>query len=1114
MIEIIDNQLDLETIFWRVWRDKYLLNLILFHVKNHTIEFVSTSYFNLGNRVKISDVSSLRWICKHKAWPILKDILVNNRYLTMTKKAVIECIKICTCKETLKLLYQKRKDEMEIINLVECAAERNSLVALETFTEIGVPASNYAMDVALINGNIQAIEYLHTHRKHDGYSESLIIRNACISNSNRDKVFRLVIDKLSVDLSQLSIKFAQQENSKVLFGNFYQMNHENRELLMKYDLVAQKSLDSLISVMETKMIVESYSVRDLQCLIKTIYYCQGKDIPSQVQESLNNSTSGGGDGSLNDRDVHKKLIVDILCKIILFPHVLLYYKFNTICTRVAIKFRDFELITMLYSLFSKKKDKGDFNSFCLAIFKTSYNLMSVKFLNMIAHIPYNDYKSARILDASTDPIYPLENRVIHFDEERKNEIIQFFQTLIKSPNVTLGAGWVIPIKRLLLLGDKQTIFTVFNLPNFPVHMVKDPLYRPIIHSGIYNSMDIEKLEYFHQFFTANQCETTILFATMLIKKTANQCYLLKSNQMKFQFIEKFIKLCPINLGTHISMSIIVECLEFDFSQADQIKEIFEIVSKSSLDSSIHHAQLVNIFSELIFKKSIELSSIPLMDIFSKNDLYGWVKTHYIYIQPLTISNCPNIVDFHYHLLSKLEGIDSKEPLNREFLSTTLLLDYIPSNHLTTLIEGYSRYFTFCHSSQKNLVKHALGYANLSLLKFVNSNFPNFQFIHNEYLEFYSKNITLPSSSSLPSSTTNDTQWNLDMLLYLVENQRLYSMAKGWSNIFDYYLKSNNRVLIETVLAIFIKNSLYLGTVSTSGQPNLITFDQELRISNSAVGITLIHNLPISFEVLVENFRLFWWDERVLEHVALYEGKKYIQEDFTKLYAVYSAKKLNIIQKANATRKPCNLGDAIEKKDYNRLLVSGAFQQFVNVLKKERIYIRTRTVQLDSRSHRSLAKYATVDMLKLLRELEVHINYNSILPVIVKKGKLEVLKYLLGDNDIRKTLKALDIKTLIYKGHLQMIQYLYIHHESLIKLDDSQVTWQFNTTFTSGHLPIALFLLSRYPKHCYLSPTLIQDSLENGCVNVFKYLKSTNQLPKNVTLKTQSYRPILEFYLKK
>ncbi|KAN0038502.1 hypothetical protein ACTA71_000680 [Dictyostelium dimigraforme] len=107
---------DNEILFWKVFKNVVLRNLIFKVMGEQVIEYDDIKKYYIGNRVKFSNITSLGWISKKKLWTILKDKLIGNQYLKINKKGLSNFFKYCNEDlETIQLFYKFKKKEINSI---------------------------------------------------------------------------------------------------------------------------------------------------------------------------------------------------------------------------------------------------------------------------------------------------------------------------------------------------------------------------------------------------------------------------------------------------------------------------------------------------------------------------------------------------------------------------------------------------------------------------------------------------------------------------------------------------------------------------------------------------------------------------------------------------------------------------------------------------------------------------------------------------------------------------------------------------------------------------------------------------------------------------------------
>ncbi|KAN0024037.1 hypothetical protein ACTFIV_008430 [Dictyostelium citrinum] len=104
-----------EILFWKVFKNVVIRNLIFKVMSEQVIEYDDIKKYYIGNRVKFSNIKSLNWISKRKIWAILKDKLISNQYIKISKKGLSNFFRYCKDLDTIKLLFQLKKNEINSI---------------------------------------------------------------------------------------------------------------------------------------------------------------------------------------------------------------------------------------------------------------------------------------------------------------------------------------------------------------------------------------------------------------------------------------------------------------------------------------------------------------------------------------------------------------------------------------------------------------------------------------------------------------------------------------------------------------------------------------------------------------------------------------------------------------------------------------------------------------------------------------------------------------------------------------------------------------------------------------------------------------------------------------
>ncbi|KAN0019390.1 hypothetical protein ACTFIU_002598 [Dictyostelium citrinum] len=123
-----------EILFWKVFKNVVIRNLIFKVMSEQVIEYDDIKKYYIGNRVKFSNIKSLNWISKRKLWAILKDKLISNQHIKTSKKGLSNFFKYCKDLDTIKLLYQLKKDEINsITDPINESIENENALSLKHF---------------------------------------------------------------------------------------------------------------------------------------------------------------------------------------------------------------------------------------------------------------------------------------------------------------------------------------------------------------------------------------------------------------------------------------------------------------------------------------------------------------------------------------------------------------------------------------------------------------------------------------------------------------------------------------------------------------------------------------------------------------------------------------------------------------------------------------------------------------------------------------------------------------------------------------------------------------------------------------------------------------------
>ncbi|KAM9995316.1 hypothetical protein ACTFIY_001503 [Dictyostelium cf. discoideum] len=132
---INNNDNNNEILFWKVFKNVVIRNLIFKVMSEQVIEYDDMKKYYIGNRVKFSNLISLNLISKNKLWTILKDKLISNQYIRIDKKGLSKFFINCNEDlDTIKLLYKFKKEEINsIIDPINQSIECENEISLKYF---------------------------------------------------------------------------------------------------------------------------------------------------------------------------------------------------------------------------------------------------------------------------------------------------------------------------------------------------------------------------------------------------------------------------------------------------------------------------------------------------------------------------------------------------------------------------------------------------------------------------------------------------------------------------------------------------------------------------------------------------------------------------------------------------------------------------------------------------------------------------------------------------------------------------------------------------------------------------------------------------------------------
>ncbi|KAK5578449.1 hypothetical protein RB653_008120 [Dictyostelium firmibasis] len=189
----------METVFWKVWRNKFIRNQILFKIKPREINFGKyRRYYSLCDRIDYNLITSLEWMVDKKQYSMIKDKLKcennndssnNQSYIHITNESIIKLIKSCNDEDTFHILFKMRRYDLERVDLIIESIKQGSMFALSTFIKLygGVESvkleyqNSPLLDEALKIANFEISNYLIECGLTE-YTESMLIKNSLYIN--------------------------------------------------------------------------------------------------------------------------------------------------------------------------------------------------------------------------------------------------------------------------------------------------------------------------------------------------------------------------------------------------------------------------------------------------------------------------------------------------------------------------------------------------------------------------------------------------------------------------------------------------------------------------------------------------------------------------------------------------------------------------------------------------------------------------------------------------------------------------------------------------------------------------------------------------------------------
>ncbi|KAN0034205.1 hypothetical protein ACTFIV_000694 [Dictyostelium citrinum] len=176
-----------EKLFWKIWRNIVLNNIIFDFLTEEPIEFTNILEFHFCNRIKFKYIKSLKWMVKRNQWALLKDKLISNTPITYKN-----------INSAINLLVEKCKDN------------ENASTILETFY-LNNRTSNFGklnpLKLSIINNNLIGVTVFSDYfqitetlieKSLQHFVEKQILQNE-IENKKKMEIIDFLINKFNYD---------------------------------------------------------------------------------------------------------------------------------------------------------------------------------------------------------------------------------------------------------------------------------------------------------------------------------------------------------------------------------------------------------------------------------------------------------------------------------------------------------------------------------------------------------------------------------------------------------------------------------------------------------------------------------------------------------------------------------------------------------------------------------------------------------------------------------------------------------------------------------------------------------------------------------------------------
>ncbi|EGC29507.1 hypothetical protein DICPUDRAFT_51234 [Dictyostelium purpureum] len=192
------NDSNIDILFFKVWRNIYILNLI--------ISNISLKYTKIK---KYSEIHSVDWMLKHSNFGLIEDKVKTNQYLTFPKSfKLISFFKIIKKNEDFyrKLLQYYKQHIIHLNDVCEEACISGNITALNIFLkDTDFKPQKSLIDIAIKEGNLELLNHLFSLEEPSlkEFSEKELLNNIFLesNNKNYNEIANYLIHTVKINLS-------------------------------------------------------------------------------------------------------------------------------------------------------------------------------------------------------------------------------------------------------------------------------------------------------------------------------------------------------------------------------------------------------------------------------------------------------------------------------------------------------------------------------------------------------------------------------------------------------------------------------------------------------------------------------------------------------------------------------------------------------------------------------------------------------------------------------------------------------------------------------------------------------------------------------------------------